>query len=201
MICNINIRIKVSPFDYGVIAESQLDVDALSGVEIVMPNGEMSPNKFMMSSSTLSPVPSISYTAVQNLGVGDAISQGGSAQDSAYNSCPYTPQNSCSEPAEGYTQEHYFLPSFNSRDMIEKIELKRGKLRGYDRAEDELKPGGCSSYPFTPKNSYVDSSLDSIFEQQVRSVSDAPNSDIIPAIKIYGVSFILDLRLINGIKL
>ncbi len=143
-------------------------MDALTGVEILMPNAEMSPSKMSLSGSVLSPVPSISYTAVQNLGVGDPISQGGSAQNSAYNSCPYTPQNSCSEPSEGYTpQEHYFLPSFNSRDMIEKIELKRGKLRGYDRAEDELKPGGCSSYPFTPKNSYVDSSLDSVFEQQV----------------------------------
>jgi len=141
-------------------------VDALSGVEIIMPHGEMSPNK-MMSGSVLSPVPSISYTAVQNLGVGDPISQCGSAQSSAYNSCPYTPQNSCSEAAEGVSQEQYFLPSFNSRDMIEKIELKRGKLRGYEKTENELNPGACSSYPFTPKNSYVESNLDSVFEQQV----------------------------------
>lgn len=52
--------------------------------------------------------------------------------------------------------------------MIEKIEQKRGKLRGYDKLKDELSPGGCSSYPFTPKNSYVDSSLDAVFEQRER---------------------------------
>jgi hypothetical protein len=140
-------------------------VDALSGVDILIPGGEMSPNKL---GNGLAAVPSISYTAVHNLGVGDPISQGGSSQSSAYNSCPYTPQNSCSEPAEGADIDKYFLPSFNSRDMIEKIELKRGKLRGYDRSEEnDLKAGFCSSYPFTPKNSFVDNSqLDSVFENQ-----------------------------------
>jgi len=49
--------------------------------------------------------------------------------------------------------------------MIEKIEFKRHKLRGYDKGEDQLNFGACS-YPFTPKNSYVDSSMDSIFEQR-----------------------------------
>jgi hypothetical protein len=52
--------------------------------------------------------------------------------------------------------------------MIEKIELKRGKLRGYDKSEDQLNPGGCSSYPFTPKNSYVDSSIDNFFGEHAR---------------------------------
>lgn len=50
--------------------------------------------------------------------------------------------------------------------MIEKIELKRHKLRGYDKSEDQLNPGACSSYPYTPKNSFVESSMDSLFEQQ-----------------------------------
>jgi hypothetical protein len=51
--------------------------------------------------------------------------------------------------------------------MIEKIESKRHKLRGYDRTEDMLNPGGtASSYPFTPKNSYVDSSMDNFFDKQ-----------------------------------
>lgn len=92
------------------------------------------------------------------------IFQGGSNQSSAYNSCPYTPQNSCAEPEDGYPAEHYFLPSFNSREMIEKIEFKRHKLRGYDKTEDQLNPGACSSYPFTPKNSYVDSSMEGFFD-------------------------------------
>ena len=53
-------------------AENQNDVDALTGVEILMPEGEMSPNKLGKGSNS---VPSISYTAVQNLGIGDPISQ------------------------------------------------------------------------------------------------------------------------------
>lgn len=51
------------------IVESQLDLDALAGVDILMPNGEMSPIKPGMS------IPSISYSSVQNLGIGDPISQ------------------------------------------------------------------------------------------------------------------------------
>lgn len=50
--------------------------------------------------------------------------------------------------------------------MIEKIELKRHKLRGYDKSEDQLNPGACSSYPYTPKNSYVESSMEAVFERQ-----------------------------------
>lgn len=50
--------------------------------------------------------------------------------------------------------------------MIEKIELKRHKLRGYDKSEDQLNPGACSSYPFTPKNSYVESTMDALYDQR-----------------------------------
>jgi hypothetical protein len=144
----------------GAHYETRAHADALAAVDILMPEGEMSPNKLGKGPNA---IPCISYTGVQALGIGDPISHGGSSQSSAYNSCPYTPQNSCAEPEDGFPLEHYFLPSFNSREMIEKIEQKRGKLRGYDKFKDELNP---SSYPFTPKNSYVDSSLDSVFEQR-----------------------------------
>lgn len=53
-------------------AENQLDVDALAGVEILIPNGEMSPNKPIGGQNG---VPSISYSTVATLGVGDPISQ------------------------------------------------------------------------------------------------------------------------------
>jgi hypothetical protein len=49
-----------------------LDVDALAGVEILIPNGEMSPNKH--HNGVQGQVPSISYTSAQNLGIGDPIS-------------------------------------------------------------------------------------------------------------------------------
>lgn len=51
------------------LLENHLDVDALAGVEILIPNGEMSPNKLGNGQ-----VPSISYSSVQSLGVGDPIS-------------------------------------------------------------------------------------------------------------------------------
>jgi hypothetical protein len=52
------------------LIENQLDVDALAGVEILIPNGDMSPNKHGSSNGSAQ-VPSIS---VQSLGVGDPIS-------------------------------------------------------------------------------------------------------------------------------
>jgi hypothetical protein len=55
------------------LIENQLDVDALAGVEILIPNGDMSPNKHGSSNGSAQ-VPSISYTSVQSLGVGDPIS-------------------------------------------------------------------------------------------------------------------------------
>jgi hypothetical protein len=66
--------------------------------------------------------------------------------------------------------------------MIEKIEQKRGKLRGYDKLKDELSPGVCSSYPFTPKNSYVDSSLEAVFEQRDRHQQQFSTGGILSAI-------------------
>jgi len=59
--------------------------------------------------------------------------------------------------------------------MIEKIEFKRHKLRGYDKSEDQLNPGGCSSYPFTPKNSYVDSSFESAYEHRDKHMTMIEN--------------------------
>uniref|UniRef100_T1JHM1 DHHA2 domain-containing protein n=1 Tax=Strigamia maritima TaxID=126957 RepID=T1JHM1_STRMM len=91
------------------------------------------------------------------LGVGDPLSLPLSSQNSSnQNSCPYTPQNSYADSdfgAEAFPKQ--LLPSFNSREMMEKIEIKRGKLRGYDGEVAQ------ENYPFTPKNSFVDSSFDS----------------------------------------
>ena len=105
------------------------------------------------------------------IGVISALfSQGSSSHShdsSSYNSCPYTPQNSC---AEEPTPSHVNLPSFNSRDMLEKIESKRTKLRGCDIEE-------TTTYPFTPKNSFVDSSFDDVYSRlsQVSTI----DSDVI----------------------
>jgi len=66
--------------------------------------------------------------------------------------------------------------------MIEKIKMKRGKLRDYDpKAEsDTLSVGTATSYPFTPKNSYVDSTFESYYsaerQQQQQSQSQSPST-------------------------
>ncbi|GAB6019162.1 hypothetical protein CHUAL_000781 [Chamberlinius hualienensis] len=100
------------------------------------------------------------------LGIGDPISHAGSSQSSSnQNSCPYTPQNSCNDG--GLEHDPYarqILPSFNSREMMEKIESKRGKLRGYVGDGDN---DNATAYPFTPKNSFVDGS----FENYIRGAS------------------------------
>lgn len=100
-----------------------------------------------------------SATHLHVLGMGDPISHAGSSQSSSnQNSCPYTPQNSCTDGGlelDPYARQ--ILPSFNSREMMEKIERKRGKLRGYVGEGDTE----TVSYPFTPKNSFVDNNLDS----------------------------------------
>lgn len=107
-------------------------------------------------------------THLHVLGIGDPISHAGSSQSSSnQNSCPYTPQNSCNDG--GMEQDPYarqILPSFNSREMMEKIESKRGKLRGYV-GDGEGDNNSTASYPFTPKNSFVDGS----FENYIRDAN------------------------------
>lgn len=107
------------------------------------------------------------------LGMGDPISHAGSSQSSSnQNSCPYTPQNSCTDG--GLEMDPYarqILPSFNSREMMEKIESKRGKLRGYEGDGE----GDNGFYPFTPKNSFVDNS----FETYIKDVSSLDSGDFL----------------------
>jgi hypothetical protein len=57
------------------------------------------------------------------------------------------------------------LPSFNSRDMLERIEYKRLKMRAA-RGWDHTTSGETSPnvYPFTPKNSFVEpSTLEDVY--------------------------------------
>ncbi|XP_067132645.1 exopolyphosphatase PRUNE1 [Centruroides vittatus] len=107
-----------------------------------------------------------STNLIGRLGVsGEPLS---SQSSSAQNSCPYTPQNSFVEDSfdldDSLVKQTESLPSFNSREMIEKIEHKRGKLRGYDKDTDV---SSIRAIPFTPKNSFSDSSFESYVPQQI----------------------------------
>ncbi|XP_022253896.1 exopolyphosphatase PRUNE1-like isoform X2 [Limulus polyphemus] len=102
---------------------------------------------------------SASATPALSLGIaGEPLS---SQSSSTQNSCPYTPQNSFVDDSfdlnNAMMKHSSFLPSFNSRDMVEKIEKKRGKLAGFDR---ECEASGMRGLSFTPKNSFADCSLD-----------------------------------------
>ncbi|XP_037082521.1 exopolyphosphatase PRUNE1-like [Pollicipes pollicipes] len=86
----------------------------------------------------------------------EPTSTGGSSQSSAYNSVPYTPQNSV---ADSDSIADVSLPSFNSRELLQRIELRRGPLGGFEGADD------IGAYPFTPKNSFVESNLETAYRQ------------------------------------
>ena len=92
-----------------------------------------------------------------------------SNSSSDYNSpSPYTPSNSRAD--DGDSQETILLPHFNTRHVLESIETKRFGLTGSPMniiastnncgghlGDDEL-------YPFTPKNSFVDSSFEQVYQ-------------------------------------
>ena len=70
---------------------------------------------------------------------------------------PYTPQNSVAD-SDAITDVS--LPSFNSRELLQRIEMRRGPIGGFEGADD------ISAYPFTPKNSFVESSsLETAYRQ------------------------------------
>ncbi|XP_043241188.1 uncharacterized protein LOC122391398 isoform X2 [Amphibalanus amphitrite] len=77
----------------------------------------------------------------------EPTSTAGSSQSSAHSSVPYTPQNSV---ADSDAIADVTLPSFNSRELLQRIELRRGPLGGFEGADD------IGAYPFTPKNSFVE---------------------------------------------
>lgn len=59
------------------------------------------------------------------------------------------------------------LPTFNSRELLQRIELRRGPLGGFEGADD------VSAYPFTPKNSFVESSLETAYRHMNLSELDS----------------------------
>lgn len=86
-----------------------------------------------------------------------------SQSSSILNSGAFTPYNSVVGSNHELDASN-ILPSFNSKDMVDRIQLKRGNLIGY--AE------GCSlipnSVPFTPKNSFADSSMELYYRNSER---------------------------------
>ena len=72
---------------------------------------------------------------------------------------PYTPQNSV---ADSDAIADVTLPSLNSRELLQRIELRRVPLGGFEGADD------AGAYPFTPENSFVESSsLETLYRRQV----------------------------------
>ena len=99
---------------------------------------------------------SILWLPCISLVLGLSVRQAGSSQSSAHSSVPYTPQNSV---ADSDSIADVSLPSFNSRELLQRIEMRRGPIGGFEGADD------ISAYPFTPKNSFVESSLETAYRQ------------------------------------
>ncbi|KAK3095859.1 hypothetical protein FSP39_020085 [Pinctada imbricata] len=87
------------------------------------------------------------------------------SSDNEGNSVPFTPANSLMESSlDQYAKDHA-LPSFNSSDMIQRIQEKRLSLAGKQESTEEAdQVEETSNLPFTPKNSFCDSQFDTFYQ-------------------------------------
>ncbi|XP_060083778.1 protein prune homolog 2-like [Ylistrum balloti] len=96
-----------------------------------------------------------------------------SCSGSAGNSVPYTPQNSVIDGGFDWFAKEQNLPSFNSSDMVQKIQQKRSSMG--DNSDFSLggdlmmAQGGKHNdfVPFTPQNSYMENKFNSYMDQSV----------------------------------
>ncbi|XP_069102103.1 uncharacterized protein [Argopecten irradians] len=97
-----------------------------------------------------------------------------SCSGSAGNSVPYTPQNSVIDGGFDWFAKEQNLPSFNSSDMVQKIQQKRSSMgdnSDFSLGGDLMMSQGerHNDYvPFTPQNSYMESNkFNSYMDQSV----------------------------------
>lgn len=93
-------------------------------------------------------------------------------------SYPVTPPNSYMESGLAAKETH--LPSFNSSEMVEKIQEKKAALEG-GGFEDEAHADAMS--PFTPQNSYVESNFEANYAKQTHLPS-FHSSDMVERIRV-----------------
>ncbi|GAB1607554.1 protein prune homolog 2-like isoform X1 [Argonauta hians] len=102
----------------------------------------------------------------------EIVSDQTSEQGSSY---PVTPPNSFMDSNLGSYMKDYHLPSFNSAEMVQRINDKKASLHPYEDAEvcgynNSGGDGGqnpSSSFPYTPQNSFVESEFDSSFAKSI----------------------------------
>ncbi|GAB1610613.1 protein prune homolog 2-like isoform X1 [Argonauta hians] len=102
----------------------------------------------------------------------EIVSDQTSEQGSSY---PVTPPNSFMDSNLGSYMKDYHLPSFNSAEMVQRINDKKASLHPYEDADvcgynNSGGDGGqnpSSSFPYTPQNSFVESEFDSSFAKSI----------------------------------
>ncbi|XP_033725960.1 uncharacterized protein LOC117315717 [Pecten maximus] len=110
-----------------------------------------------------------------------------SCSGSAGNSVPYTPQNSVIDGGFDWYAKEQNLPSFNSSDMVQKIQQKRSSMgdnSDFSLGGDLIMSQGSRHndfVPFTPQNSYMETNRFSSYMDQ--SVDPGLLSSHLEAIK------------------
>ncbi|CAG0922514.1 unnamed protein product [Notodromas monacha] len=165
---------------------SNLPTPSSSGPYLVVPNGfhpahatsaaqmmsaeQISLNNSQSSSAYNScPYTPLNSVADEEEDEMDDLSASASRRSRASSTAPTPPSHSRGELRRQLGPRNQdILPSFNSRDMLERIEYKRRNMRaarGMEfAASGETSP---NPYPFTPKNSYVESSFDEAYRNRV----------------------------------
>ncbi|XP_052830300.1 protein prune homolog 2 isoform X2 [Octopus bimaculoides] len=96
----------------------------------------------------------------------EIVSDQTSEQGSSY---PVTPPNSFMDSNFGSYMKDYHLPSFNSAEMVKRINDKKASLHPYEDLEvcGSNNKNPSSNFPYTPQNSFVESEFDSSFAKSI----------------------------------
>ena len=104
----------------------------------------------------------------------DWLQEGSSGSSSTPNSGLYTPSNSFVDDSEvqgGRSVSAAELPEFDSGDVFAKLESTRLIPGRRGHVDDDLHASG-GSYPYTPKNSFVDNHFEGSYQKYVFNQKD-----------------------------
>lgn len=101
---------------------------------------------------------------------------------SGFPSYPVTPPNSYLESSLDNYNKEYTLPSFNSSEMVMKIQQKKHLLGAYSTNSESFDSDLLTSVPYTPQNSQLESPCDGGHHKET-SLPSFNSSDMVQRIK------------------
>jgi len=103
----------------------------------------------------------------------DGLQEGSSGSSSTPNSGLYTPSNSFVDDSEVHADDLSVTeaPEFDSGDVIAKLESTR-LIPGRRGHVDDDPHTSVGSYPYTPKNSFVDNHFEGSYQRYVFNQTD-----------------------------